>query len=120
MAAGKDYYDDLVVLAVIVALLVNLFFLFRVVPWSKPGSWRRIWALAAVAALLFIVSEAAILPDNSITALDNPHQVPLFRPPLARAAGVFLAYAPGYRAAPRVRILPPTHQVTPTPNPGAA
>lgn len=37
-----DLSSDLLVLAVIVVLLVNVFFLFKVVPWSRPGSWRRI------------------------------------------------------------------------------
>ncbi len=111
-----DSYDDLVVLAVIVALLVNLFFLFRVMPWTKPGSWRRIWVLAAAAALLLIVSEAAILTDRSMAAIDNAHQAPLFGALLAGAAGFFLVYADGYRAAERARILALTDALTGLPN----
>jgi hypothetical protein len=34
--------DSLVVLAIVDALLVALFFLFRVLPWSRPGPWRLI------------------------------------------------------------------------------
>ncbi|HEX9436539.1 MAG TPA: GGDEF domain-containing protein [Candidatus Limnocylindria bacterium] len=111
-----ESYNDLVVLAVIVALLVNLFFLFKVVPWSKPGSWRRIWALAAIASAMFILSEAAILTDNSITALDSSHQIPLFGALLAGATGFFLVYTDAYRAAERSRILALTDPLTELPN----
>jgi len=111
-----ESYNDLVVLAVIVALLVNVFFLFKVVPWSRPGSWRRIWVLAAVASAMFLVSEAAILTDYSLAALDSAHQVPLFGALLAGAAGFFLVYTDAYRAAERSRILALTDPLTELPN----
>jgi diguanylate cyclase (GGDEF)-like protein len=111
-----ESYNDLVVLAVIVALLANVFFLFKIVPWSRPGSWRRIWLLAAIASAMFIVSEAAILTDSSIAALDSAHQVPLFGALLAGAAGFFLVYTDAYRAAERSRILALTDPLTELPN----
>jgi diguanylate cyclase (GGDEF)-like protein len=113
---GSDGYDDLVVLAVIVALLVNLFFLFKVVPWSRPGSWRRIWVLVAVASVMFMVSEAVILTDANIGALDTVHQVPLFGALLAGATAFFLVYTDAYRSAERSRILSLTDAVTELPN----
>ncbi|MDE3111647.1 MAG: GGDEF domain-containing protein [Chloroflexota bacterium] len=109
-------YDQLVVLAVIVALLVNVFFLFRIVPWSRPGSWRRIWILAAIASFMFILSEAAILGDLHLEALDTAHQVPLFGALLAGAAGFFLVYTDAYRAAERSRVLALTDMLTSLPN----
>ena len=113
---GVDSYNDLVVLGVIVALLVNLFFLFKVVPWRKPGSWRRIWLLAAMASAMFIISEAAILTDPNIAALDTVHQVPLFGALLAGATGFFLVYTDAYRSAERSRILSLTDPLTELPN----
>jgi len=113
---GIGEYDELVVLAVILALLVNLFFLFRVVPWSRPGSWRRIWILAAVASMMFIVSEAVILTDGAITALDNLHQAPLFAALLAGAAGFFLVYTDAYHSVERSRVLALTDPITELPN----
>lgn len=107
-----DRYDDLVVLAVIVAILVNVYFLFKVVPWSTSGSWRRIWILAAVASGMFIVSEAAILTDDALVALDTSHQVPLFGALLAGATGFFLLYTDAYRSAERSRILALTDPLT--------
>jgi len=108
--------DDLVVIAVILALLVNVLFLFRVMPWKKPGSWRWIFALAAIASMMFMVSEAVILSDAEITALDTLHQVPLFVALLAGAAGFFLVYTDAYRAAERSRLLALTDPVTELPN----
>ncbi len=113
---GIGEYDEVVVLAVILALLVNVFFLFRVMPWSRPGPWRRIWVLAAVASFFFIVSEAAILSDSALQALDTLHQVPLFGALLAGAAGFFLVYTDGYRSAERARILALTDALTGLPN----
>jgi diguanylate cyclase (GGDEF)-like protein len=111
-----DRYDDLVVVAVIVTLLVNVFFLFKVMPWRRPGSWRRIWFLVAVASAMFITSEAVILTDGTITALDMAHQVPLFVALLAGATGFFLVYTDAYRSAERSRVLSLTDPVTGLPN----
>jgi diguanylate cyclase (GGDEF)-like protein len=113
---GGTQLDDLVVIAVILALLVNVLFLFRVLPWKKSGSWRLIFVLAAVASMMFMVSEAVILSDAEITALDTLHQVPLFVALLAGAAGFFLVYTDAYRAAERTRFLSLTDPVTDLPN----
>ncbi len=112
----SERYEDLVILAVILALLVNVFFLFKVVPWTKPGSWRRIWILATIASALFMVSEAAILTDDALSALDTIHQVPLFGALLAGATGFFLVYTDAYRSAERSRILALTDPITELPN----
>ena len=111
-----DSYNELVVLGVIVALLANLFFLFKIVPWRRPGSWRRIWILAAMASLMFIVAEAAILTDQDIMAIDTAHQVPLFGALLAGATGFFLVYTDAYRMAERARVLSLTDPLTELPN----
>lgn len=113
---GVAAYNDLVVLAVIVVLLVNVFFLFKVVPWDRPGSWRRIWILATVASILFIVSEAAILTDVTLAAVDSAHQFPLFGALLAGATGFYLVYTDAYRASERSRILSLTDALTELPN----
>jgi diguanylate cyclase (GGDEF)-like protein len=114
--AGSSQLNDIVVIAVILALLVNVLFLFRVMPWKKPGSWRWIFALAAIASMMFMIAEAVILSDDKITALDSLHQVPLFVALLAGAAGFFLVYADAYRATERSRFLALTDPVTELPN----
>jgi diguanylate cyclase (GGDEF)-like protein len=114
--AVAESYNELVVLAVIVVLLVNVFFLFKVVPWSRPGSWRRIWVLATIASILFIVSEAVILTDPTVWAIDTAHQFPLFGALLAGATGFYLVYTDAYRAAERARILSLTDALTELPN----
>lgn len=115
-AARIGEYDTVVVFAVMIALLANLFFMFRVVPWKRPGRWRLIFILAAVASFMFIVSEAVILSDDAIQALATMHQVPLFAALLAGAAGFFLVYADAYRAAERARVLALTDALTELPN----
>lgn len=115
-AVGAGQYNDLVVIAVILALLVNVFFLFKVMPWRRPGSWRRVWLLAAVASGMFIASEAVILTNGSISALDTAHQAPLFVALLAGATGFFLVYTDAYRAAERSRVLSLTDSLTELPN----
>ncbi len=107
--------DPLIVLAVVDALLVSMFFLFRVLPWSRPGPWRRIWLLASVASLMFMVSEIAALLDGG-TGLALSHQVPLFVSILATSACFFMAYLDGYRSAERARALAMTDALTQLPN----
>lgn len=113
---GVGEYDPLIVLAVIAMLLANILFLFRIVPWSKPGSWRLIFVLAAVASVLFIASEAVVLGDTGLEALDSVHQVPLFGALLATFAGSFLVYADAYRSSERTRVLSLTDALTGLPN----
>lgn len=102
---GATVDEALVILAVIVAILVNLFFLFRVLPWARPGPWRTIWALAAMYSLMFILAEGAILTEPVMTAGDVRHQGPLFAALLTGAAGFFIAYTQGYGLAERQRTL---------------
>jgi hypothetical protein len=53
--------EPLLVLGIVDALLVALFFLFGVLPWSRPGPWRLIWLIAGMASMLFIASELVAL-----------------------------------------------------------
>ena len=88
--------EPIVLLAVVDALLVALFFLFRVLPWSSPGPWRLIWALAALTAVAFMLGElAAALAGGS--AVSREHQGPLFLAILAATACFILAYLHGHR-----------------------
>lgn len=103
--------DPLIVLAVVDAMLVALFFLFRVLPWSRPGPWRRIWLLASVASVMFMVSEIAALLDGG-SGISASHQVPLFVSILATSACFFMAYADGYRAVERTHALALTDALT--------
>lgn len=102
---APDPNDALIALAAISPLLVGLFFLFRAIQWSKPGSWRKIWALGALASLLFIAAEGAVLTERDMQATATSHQLPLFAGFLAAAGGFFLVYLDGYRATERARTL---------------
>lgn len=104
--------EPIAALAAIAALLVAMFFLFRSLPWSRPGPWRRIWALAAMAAMLFIVAEvAAVLdPEQPVGALS--HQFPLFGMILAASAGFVATYLESIRGTERERILELTDPLT--------
>ena len=108
--------QSLVVLAIILALLVNLFFLFRVLPWSRPGPWRIIWALAALFALMFILAEGIVLSEAGLSAADTRHQVPLFAALFAGAAGFVIAFTQGYGMSERSRTLSLVDPLTTLPN----
>lgn len=99
-------------LAAIAALLVAMFFLFRSLPWSRPGPWRRIWWLAALAALLFILAEVSgvLEPEQPVGAAG--HQLPLFGAILAASAGFVATYFESRRGAERERILTLTDPLT--------
>lgn len=103
--------DPLVVLAIVDAVLVALFFLFRVLPWSRPGPWRTIWLIAAVTALLFIASELVALATAG-TALALEHQIPLFGAIFAVSAGFILVYLSGQRVTERALSLAETDPLT--------
>lgn len=108
----KESTEPIAALAAIAALLVAMFFLFRSLPWSRPGPWRRIWSLATMAALLFIIAEvAAVLdPEQSVGALS--HQLPLFGMILAASAGFVATYLESLRGIERERVLELTDPLT--------
>ncbi len=108
----REPTEPIAALAAIAALLVAMFFLFRSLPWSRPGPWRRIWSLAAMAALLFILAEVPALlePEQPVMAL--AHQLPLFGVILAASAGFVATYFESLRGAERERILEMTDPLT--------
>ena len=103
--------DALVVLAVVDALLVALFFLFRLLPWSRPGPWRLIWLIAGMTAILFIAAELVALTTQG-TALAIEHQLPLFGAIFAVTAGFILTYLNGQRGTDRALTLSETDTLT--------
>lgn len=108
--------QSVVVLAIILALLVNMFFLFRVLPWARPGPWRLIWALAALFSLMFMLAEGSVLSEEGMSAADIRHQVPLFAALFAGAAGFVIAYTQGYGMSERSLSLALVDPLTTLPN----
>ena len=88
--------EGIVVLAILDAVLVSMFFLFRVLPWSEPGPWRLIWIIATLTAALFSLGEAAALMQRG-TAVAFEVQGPLFGALLALTACFMLVYLHGSR-----------------------
>jgi len=103
--------EPLVVLAIVDALLVALFFLFRVLPWSRPGPWRAIWLIAGMTSILFIASELVALTTQG-TALALEHQIPLFGAIFAVTTGFILTYLGGQRVTERALTLSETDELT--------
>ena len=103
--------ETLVVLAIVDALLVALFFLFRVLPWSRPGPWRLIWLIAGMTSMLFIAAELVALNTQG-TALSIEHQIPLFGAIFAVTAGFILTYLSGQRVTERALTLSETDELT--------
>jgi diguanylate cyclase (GGDEF)-like protein len=103
--------EPLVVLAIVDALLVALFFLFRVLPWSRPGPWRLIWLIASMTSILFIAAELVAL-DTQGSALALEHQIPLFGAIFALTAGFILTYLSGHRVTERALTLSETDDLT--------
>jgi hypothetical protein len=93
------------------ALLVALFFLFRVLPWSRPGPWRAIWLIAGMTSILFIASELVALATAG-TALAIVHQIPLFGAIFAVTTGFILTYLGGQRVTERALTLSETDELT--------
>src|SRR5260370_917949 len=60
--------EPLVVLGIVDALLVAMFFLFRVLPWARPGPWRLLWLVPGLTSVLFIPAELVSLSTQG-TAL---------------------------------------------------
>lgn len=107
--------DPVVVLAIVDALLVAMFFLFRVLPWSKPGPWRLIWIIASLTASLFILGEMMAIILGG-TAVSFEVQGPLFGAILAVTTCFILAYLHGQRATEHALTLALTDDLTQLPN----
>jgi diguanylate cyclase (GGDEF)-like protein len=103
--------EPLVVLGIVDALLVAMFFLFRVLPWSRPGPWRVIWLIAGMTSVLFIASELVALATAG-TALSLEHQIPLFGAIFAVTTGFILTYLGGQRVTERALLLSETDELT--------
>src|SRR5260370_19497803 len=103
--------EPLVVLAIVDALLVAMFFLFRVVPWAKPGPWRLIWLVAGMTSVLFIAAELVALTSQG-TALALEHQIPLFGAIFAVTVGFILTYLGGQQVTERALTLSETDGLT--------
>ena len=110
--------EPLVVLGIVDALLVALFFLFKVLPWSRPGPWRLIWLIAGMTSILFIAAELVALGTQG-TALSLEHQIPLFGAIFAVTVGFILTYLGGQRVTERALTLSETDQLTGLGNPRA-
>ena len=104
--------EPIAALGAIAALLIAMFFLFRTLPWARPGPWRRIWALAAMSALLFILGEVAAVLDPEQPVGAFSHQLPLFGMILAASAGFIATYFESLRGAERERVLELTDPLT--------
>jgi len=107
--------QGIVILAILDAVLVAMFFLFRVLPWSKPGPWRLIWIIATLTAALFSLAEAAALFQSG-TALSIEVQGPLFGAILALTTCFILVYLHGSRIGEQALKLAFTDDLTQLPN----
>ena len=103
--------EPLVVLGIVDALLVAMFFLFRVLPWARPGPWRLIWLVAGMTSILFIAAELVALTTQG-TALALEHQIPLFGAIFAVTVGFILTYLGGQRVTERALTLSETDALT--------
>jgi diguanylate cyclase (GGDEF)-like protein len=103
--------EPLVVLGIVDALLVAMFFLFRVLPWARPGPWRLIWLVAGMTSILFIAAELVALTTQG-TALALEHQIPLFGAIFAVTVGFILTYLGGQRVTDRALTLSETDELT--------
>src|SRR2546425_7589113 len=97
--------DSAIAVAAIAPLLMLLFFLFRVLPWTRTGPWRLVLVLVSLASVMFMFGEVALLAKSGIDGLDPTHQLPLFLAVLAAAAASVVAYFEGARSAERARLL---------------
>jgi diguanylate cyclase (GGDEF)-like protein len=107
--------EGIVVLAILDAVLVSMFFLFRVLPWSEPGPWRLIWIIATLTAALFSLAEAAALMQRG-TAIAFEVQGPLFGALLALTTCFMLVYLHGSRISEHALTLAFTDDLTQLPN----
>jgi diguanylate cyclase (GGDEF)-like protein len=107
--------DSVVILAIIDAVLVGMFFLFRVLPWSRPGPWRLIWITATLAFLLFSLGEASAMTRGG-SAISFDVQAPLFGAILATTTCLILVYVHGVRISDEALTLALVDELTQLPN----
>ena len=107
--------DGIVVLAIIDAVLVAMFFLFRVLPWSQPGPWRLIWITASLSAALFSLGEASALIEGG-NAVSFEVQGPMFGAILATTTCFILVYMHGARIGEHALALALIDDLTQLPN----
>jgi diguanylate cyclase (GGDEF)-like protein len=107
--------NGIVILAIIDAVLAALFFLFRVLPWSRPGPWRLIWITATLAAALFTLGEVAAMLNGG-TAVSFEIQGPMFGAILATTTCFILVYLHGSRISEHALALAFTDDLTQLPN----
>jgi diguanylate cyclase (GGDEF)-like protein len=107
--------QGIVILAILDAVLVCMFFLFRVLPWSRPGPWRLIWIIATLTAALFSLAEASALIQGG-SALTFEVQGPLFGALLALTTCFMLVYLHGSRISEHALTLAFTDDLTQLPN----
>jgi diguanylate cyclase (GGDEF)-like protein len=107
--------EGVVVLAIVDAVLVGMFFLFRVLPWSKPGPWRLIWITATLAFLLFTLGETSAMIAGG-AAVSFEVQAPMFGAILATTTCLILVYVHGARINAETLTLALTDDLTQLPN----
>jgi diguanylate cyclase (GGDEF)-like protein len=107
--------EGVVVLAMIDAVVVGMFFLFRVLPWSKPGPWRLIWITASLAFLLFSLGETSAMIQGG-GAVSFEVQAPLFGAILATTTCLILVYIHGVRISEQALTLALIDDLTHLPN----
>jgi diguanylate cyclase (GGDEF)-like protein len=107
--------EGVVVLAMIDAVMVGMFFLFRVLPWSKPGPWRLIWITASLAFLLFSLGETSAMIQGG-GAVSFEVQAPLFGAILATTTCLILVYVHGARISEQALTLALVDDLTHLPN----
>lgn len=102
----------IIAFAAIAPLLLLLLYVFRALPWTRSGPWRIVIALVALASIMFIAAEGAVLAGRGVAGTDLTHQVPLFFAVLAAAAAAMTAHIEGARSAERARLLALTDPLT--------
>jgi diguanylate cyclase (GGDEF)-like protein len=105
-------YGSVIAFAAIAPLLVLLLYVFRALPWTKPGPWRTVVALVTMASIMFMVAEAVLIAQPELGGLEPMHQLPLFLAILSASAAASIAYLEGARATERSRRLALTDPLT--------
>ncbi|HEX4744721.1 MAG TPA: GGDEF domain-containing protein [Candidatus Limnocylindria bacterium] len=102
----------IIAFAAIAPLLLLMLYVFRALPWTRSGPWRIVIALVALASIMFITAQGAVLAEGGVGGTDPLHQLPLFFAMLAAAAAAMTAHLEGARAAERARLLSLTDPLT--------